>query len=359
MPQIDVDQIFPNVIGQEATKRRLVESVVADRLPHAIMLCGPQGAGKLALAVDFARLLMCQNLSAEGAPCGECLNCKMARKLEHPDLHFTYPIVRGTRVKEPKDAVSDTYIREWRDMLLQNPYSNLNDWLERMKADNSQAQYYVAEADNIQRKLSLKSNQGGRKVMVVWLPEKMNQETANKLLKLFEEPPAATVFILVSEEPDMVLGTIQSRVQRINIPPLSRQLHADASRSSSNGMFLDLYIMLMRLAYQRKVKDLRDWADQISKMGREPQKQFLQFCQQQLRENFVYNFCLPELSDQTEAEAQFSRNFARFINEYNVIPMMSELTRAENDIAQNVNAKMVFFDLAIKTITLLITPQTK
>ena len=354
MPQYDIDKAFPNVVGQEATKQRLLEAALNDRLPHAIMLCGPAGAGKLALAVDFARLLMCQNVGSDGVPCGECTSCKMARRLEHPDLHFTFPIVRGTRIKEPKDCVSDIYIKEWREMLLDTLYADIYEWLDRMKAENQQAQYYVAEADNIQHKLMLKSNQGGRKVMVVWLPEKMNQETANKLLKLFEEPPAGTVFILVSEEPDMVLGTIQSRVQRINVPPLSRQELSEAMPPKDERMFLDLYIQLMRLAYQRKVKDLREWSEQMSRLGREPQKQFLQFCQRQLRENFAYNFHLPELSDQTEAEAAFSKNFARFVNERNVIPMMNELSRAEADITQNANPRMVFFDLTLKTITLLI-----
>lgn len=348
---------FPNVIGQEGVKQRLLEIVSSGRLPHAIMLCGPQGAGKLAIAVDFARLLMCQNPDEKGHPCGECRNCKMARKLEHPDLHFTYPIVRGNRIKEAKDAISDEYVREWRAMLLQSPYVDIYDWLDCMKAENSQAQYYVAEADNIQHKLVLKSSQGGRKVIVLWLPEKMNAETANKLLKLLEEPPEGTVFILVSEEPELVLGTIQSRVQRINVPALSRQQQLSAKPPKDEGLFLDIYISLMRLAYQKKVKDLREWAEQCAKMGREPQKQFLQFCQRQLRDNFAYNFMEPSLNDQTEAEAAFSKNFARFINEYNVVPMMAELSRAESDIAQNVNARMVFFDLALKTITLLITPQ--
>ncbi len=326
----------------------------ANRVPHALMLCGPAGSGKLALALAFAEALLCQHPHEDGSACGECTSCRMAAKLEHPDLHFTFPFVKGTRIKNAEDAIADHYIKEWRARVLQSPYFDLNDWLDDIDAGNSQATYYVAEADNIQRKLALKSNQGGRKVMVVWLPEKMNQETANKLLKLFEEPPAETHFLMVSEEPDLVLGTILSRTQQMLVPPLPREDYVRAHPPKDERLMLDLFIMLMRLSYQRKVKDLREWADQLAGMGREGQKAFLQFCQRQVRENFVYNFRQPQLNDQSADEAAFSRNFARFINERNVITISDELAKAETDITQNVNARMVFFDLALKMIVLLI-----
>ena len=342
------------VIGQSAVKERLLEDLRADRVPHALMFTGPAGSGKLALAVGFAQALLCQHPGEDGRPCGECPSCKMAAKLEHPDLHFTFPIVRGAKIKDAKDALSDYFIKEWRARLLESPYFDLNDWLEDMNAANQQASYYVAEADNIQRKLALKSNQGGRKVMIVWLPEKMNQETANKPLKLFEEPPAGTHFLLVAEEPELVLGTILSRTQRLMVPPLTPEEYRQAHPPRDERQLMELFQMLMRLSYQRKVKDLRDWSEHVAAMGREPQKQFLAFCQRQVRENFIYNFRLPELNTQTEEEAAFSRNFARFINERNVIPITEELARAEKDIAQNVNARMVFFTMALKIIVLLI-----
>ena len=342
------------LIGQAATWQRLLSDLAADRVPHALMLCGPAGSGKLALAVAFAQALLCQHPGEDGEPCGQCASCKMAAKLEHPDLHFTFPIVRGNKIKDAKDALSDYYIKEWRARLLVSPYFSLNDWLEDMNAANQQATYYVAEADNIQRKLALKSNQGGRKVMVIWLPEKMNQETANKLLKLLEEPPTGTHFLLVSEEPDLVLGTILSRTQRLLVPPLSREEYREAHPPRDQRQSLELFQMLMRLSYQRKVKDLREWADLVAGLGREPQKDFLAFCQRQVRENFVYNFHVPELNAQNADEAAFSKNFARFINERNVISITEELATAERDIAQNVNARMVFFDLGLKMIVLLI-----
>ena len=342
-----------SLIGQAAIWQRLLADLQADRVPHALMLCGPAGSGKLALAVAFAQALLCQHPREDGTPCGECTSCRMTAKLEHPDLHFTFPIVKDSKIKT-EEAISDLFIKDWRARVLESPYFDLNDWLKVMGTENQQAKYYVAESDNIQRKLVLKSNQGGRKVMIVWLPEKMNQETANKLLKLFEEPPVDTHFIMVSEEPDLVLGTILSRTQRMLVPPLSREEYCQAHPPKDERLFLDLFIMLMRLSYQRKVKDMRDWSEQLASMGRETQKSFLQFCQRQVRENFVYNFRQPELNDQSNDEAAFSKNFARFINERNVIPITEELAKAETDIAQNVNARMVFFDLALKMIVLLI-----
>jgi len=340
-------------IGQSLTWDRLLGDLRMNRVPHALMLCGAEGSGKLAIAVAFAQALLCEHPLDDGSACGECVSCRMSMKLEHPDLHFTFPIVKDTKTKA-EDAVSDLYIKAWRTRVLKSPYFDLNDWLADMGAENQQAKYYVAEADAIQRKLVLKSNRGGRKVMVVWLPEKMNQETANKLLKLFEEPPAGTHFLMVSEEPDLVLGTILSRTQRILVPPLSREEYRLAHPPKDERLFLDLFMMLMRLAYQRKVKDLREWSEQLAGMGRETQKSFLAFSQRQVRENFVFNFGQPKLNDQSSDEAAFSKNFARFINERNVIPITEELTQAEIDIAQNVNAKMVFFDLALKMIVLLL-----
>jgi DNA polymerase-3 subunit delta' len=278
----------------------------------------------------------------------------MAMKLEHPDLHFTFPIVKGTRIKNAEDSISDHYIKEWRARVLASPYFDLNDWLEDMGAANQQATYYVAESDNIQRKLALKSSMGGRKVMVVWLPEKMNQETANKLLKLFEEPPVGTHFLMVSEEPDLVLGTILSRTQRILVPPLSREEYQQAHPPKDERLFLDLFMMLMRLAYQRKIKDLRKWSEQMAGMGREKQKRWLTFFLRMARENFMYNFQNTELTYMTQKEEDFAKNFARFVNEKNILPINDLANRAIRDIGQNANAKIVFFDFALQMIMLLL-----
>ena len=204
---------FKDVIGQEEAKQRLIAEVKEGRIPHAQLICGPEGTGKLPLAIAYARYICCENRGEQDA-CGICPTCVKFNKLIHPDLHFVFPVIKK---KAGKDTVCDDFIADWRNFVLQNPYFNLNHWLKEMGAENQQAQIFVKESDEIVRKLSLKSSQGGYKIMIIWLPEKMNVECSNKLLKLLEEPPAMTVFLLVSEEPDAILQTIQSRTQRFNI----------------------------------------------------------------------------------------------------------------------------------------------
>lgn len=372
---------FSEVISQEAVKRRLLQDVRANRIPHALMLTGPKGAGKMPLALALAQYLLCEHRS-EGEPCGVCRSCKMVEEWSHPDLHFSFPIIK--KKNSSTAPVCDDYLKEWRQQVKREVYFDINDWLADMKAENQQAVYYVTESDALLRKLAIKSSQGGNRVVVMWLPERMNQETANKLLKLIEEPPSHTYFIMVCEEPDKVLGTIISRTQRIVVPALSEKdieealvtrhalpqelaaelahvsqgslteaLHRMAA-GSDETMFFEQFVSLMRLAYMRKIKELREWSDALSAMGREPQKRFLKYAQRLLRENFVYNFQRQsELNYQMKNEAEFSRNFARFINERNVIPMMEVLGEAEGDIEGNVNAKMVFFDMALQIIVLL------
>lgn len=372
---------FKQVISQQEVKQRLLHDVAANRIPHALMLAGPKGAGKMSLALALAQYLLCEHPNGE-EPCGECRNCKMMQGWSHPDLHFTFPIIKKKNSSTP--PVCDDYLKEWRQQLSREVYFDINDWLEDIKAENQQAVYYVTESDALLKKLAIKSSQGGNRVIVMWLPERMNQETANKLLKLIEEPPARTYFIMVSEEPDKVLGTILCRTQRILVPSLSEDditealitLHAlprekatELARVSQGSytealhrmaagneesQFFEQFIALMRLAYMRKIKDLRDWSESMATVGRESQKRFLRYAQRLVRENFIYNFQRQDvLNYQMVAEAEFSKNFARFINERNVIMIMEELSKAERDIEGNVNARMVFFDMALQTIVLL------
>ena len=249
---------------------------------------------------------------------------------------------------------------------------------------NQQAIITAGESDDLVRKLSLKSSQGGYKVSIIWLPERMNIACANKLLKLIEEPPSQTVFLMVCEEPDRLLETIRSRVQRIDVKLLPTETIAKAlverrgvdenlakriarlangswlkalqelQVGTENEQFLDLFISLMRLAYQRKVKELRKWSDTMAAFGREKQKRFLDFFLRMVRESFMFNFQNPDLCYMTQQEEDFARNFARFINEANVIPLYDLANRANRDIGQNANAKIVFFDFALQVIVLLI-----
>jgi len=280
--------------------------------------------------------------------------------------------------------VSEDFSREWHELIMQGPYFTMDEWMTAMGGENQQAIITAGESDSLVRKLSLKSSQGGYKVSIIWLPERMNIECANKLLKLIEEPPQQTIFIMVCEEPDKLLDTIRSRVQRIDVKKLPadticealqqrRSVSEEAARRISrladgswlkalqelqtgteNEQFLDLFISLMRLAYQRRVKDLRRWSETMAGFGREKQKRFLTYFLHMLRENFMYNFHQQDLCYMTQEEENFARNFARFVNEANILPISELTSRALRDIGQNANAKIVFFDFALKMIVLLI-----
>ena len=369
--------MFEQVIGQQEVQQRLKQMVSEDRLPHAIMLCGPAGAGKMALAVGFAKMLL-----AGDQPSANTL--AMLNKLEHPDLHFTYPTIKLPSMSADHKPVSDDFASEWHTMIASGPYFTMTEWLEQMGGENQQAIITAGESDDLVRKLSLKSSQGGYKVSIVWLPERMNIECANKILKLLEEPPSQTVFIMVCQEPDKLLETIRSRVQRIDVRKIAdedirtalverRGLADDVaqrvsrmangswlkalellSADSENELFLDMFQSLMRLAYQRKTRDLKAWSERMATYGREKQKRFLEYFLRLVRENFMYNFHREELCYMTQREEDFAKNFARFINEANVLPITDLVNRAIRDIGQNANAKIVFFDMALQMIVLLI-----
>ena len=367
---------FNEVIGQEEVRERLMQMTREGRLPHAIMLCGPQGIGKKALAISFA----CQLLD-NGTPQAHA----MLQKLEHPDLHFTFPTIKLPSMSADHKPVSDDFAQEWHELLMNaGPYFTMDEWMTAMGGENQQAIITAGESDALVRKLSLKSSQGGYKVSIIWLPERMNIECANKLLKLIEEPPQQTVFIMACEEPDRLLETIRSRVQRIDVRKLpaetickalieKRAISEDAAHRISriaggswlraleeltvgteNEQFLDLYMSLMRLAYQRKVRDLRKWSEAISGFGREKQKRFLDYFLKITRECFMYNFQQQDIVYMTQQEENFARNFARFVNEANILSLYDLTNRAIRDIGQNANAKIVFFDFALQTIVLLL-----
>ena len=376
---------FKEVIGQQEVQERLLQMVEEGRLPHAIMLCGPAGVGKKALAIAFVCYLLERKPERPGYP--ESMDYPehpMLKKLEHPDLHFTFPTIKLPSMGSDHIPVSDDFAREWHERIMQGPYFTIDQWLNDIGAENQQAIITAGESDELVRKLSLKSSQGGYKVSIVWLPERMNIECANKLLKLIEEPPQQTVFIMVCEEPEKLLETIRSRVQRIDIRKtdnedirqalierrgidedsalrISRRANGnwlaaieELQADSENGLFLDMYKTLMRLAYQRKIKDLRKWSEQMAAMGREKQKRWLNYFLRMTRENFMYNFQEEELNYMTQEEEAFATNFARFVNERNVLPVSDLANLAIRDIGQHANAKIVFFDLALQMIVLLL-----
>ncbi|KAA6327483.1 DNA polymerase III subunit delta' [termite gut metagenome] len=370
---------FKDVIGQEAAKERLLGEIKDGRIPHARLICGPEGTGKFPLALAYARYISCTD-QEENDACGKCPSCVKFNKLVHPDVHFIFPIVKN--VKRKKEACND-YIAEWRKFIIANPYFNLNHWLNEIGANNSQAIIYAKESDEILKKLSLKSSENGYKSVFIWLPEKMHPVCANKLLKLLEEPPEKTLFLLISEVPEMVLSTILSRTQRFNVRKIEEEYIAETLQNKfgvlevdslsiahlSNGnfikaletihlneenqLFFNLFINLMRLSYQRKIKEMKQWSEQLAEMGRERQKNFLNYCQRMIRENFIYNLHRKEMVYMTTEEQNFAIRFAPFINERNITGIMQELDEAQLHIEKNVNSKMVFFDFSLKIIVLL------
>jgi hypothetical protein len=378
---------FSEVIGQEDVKDRLRELVRERRVPNTLMFCGPGGSGKMALALAFASYLLGERDGEASllADSQAIVNAEaMLARWEHPDLHFTYPVIKPVGTSAEHKMTSDDFTREWHELLCKSPYFSMDAWLACMDAANQQAIIGAGESDELTRKLSLKSSQGGYKVSIIWLPERMNVECANKLLKLLEEPPRQTVFIMVCEESDALLDTIKSRTQRIDIKRIDdvaleqalierRAIDADTAHriariaggnwlralenleaGNENRLFLDMFIMLMRLAYQRNIKELKQWSEAVAGYGREKQRRLLRYMMRMVRENFMYNFGQPELCYLTQEEENFSCKFARFINEANVVDINELLQKAHRDIGQNANAKVVFFDLALQMIVLLI-----
>lgn len=368
---------FADIIGLEAVKEQLRRFVDENRLAHALLITGAHGNGKLPIAVALAHYLLCKRHN-NGEACGTCPTCVKINKLIHSDLHFVFPVLKKSG--SDKAPISDDYIAEWRELFLQNPYFTYADWLAKMGVENQQPMIYERESGEILHKLSLQSREGGWKIVIIWLPEKMKEVCSNKLLKIIEEPPKDTLFMLVSEEPEAIIPTILSRTQRVEIPRLSDSeissalseryglTYADAAvvARQSNGnwekaeeqlrvdtdkeIYLDLFMQLMRIAYARNIREMKRWSEQVAAMGRERQKKLLDYCQRMIRENFIMNFKYDEMLCMSAAEREFSKRFSPFVNERNIFGIVEELSEAQRHIEHNVNAKMVFFDMSLRMI---------
>ena len=370
---------FKDIIGQQTLKERLLRSVEDNRLAHALLLTGPGGNGKLPIAVALARYILCSN-RADGDACGRCPSCVKMDKLMHSDLHFVFPVKKKKNTPSDRNPVSDDYITEWREIFQKSPYFSYSDWLAKLEVENQQPIIYERESSEILHKLTMKSREGGWKIMIIWLPEKMNEACANKLLKIIEEPPAETLFLLVSENAEPILPTILSRTQRIEIPRIADAdiaaalvqryaLDGQMARTiavqsggnwekaegmlvvnSTKAQYLELFMTLMRMAYKRDIKAMKQWSEQVAALGRERQKALLEYCQRMIRENFIMNFKRAEMLYLSREEHDFSVRFSPFVNENNIFGIMEELSEAQKHIEQNVNAKMIFFDMALRMI---------
>lgn len=366
---------FKDIIGLRDIKKHLLESAQKGVVPHAYLFYGPEGVGKLPLAIAYARYLNCLNPQADDA-CGECPSCLKFNKLAHPDLHFAFPVI--------KSKVSDEYLPQWRDFLSQHTYFNLNDWLNFIDAQNAQGIIYAKESEEIIRKLSLKIYEAKYRIMIVWLPEKMHEVCANKLLKMIEEPPVNTVFLLVSEEPEEVLPTIQSRCQLVHINTIEQDEMVNAIESRyrlsekdalsvvhiANGSFIkavkiiestdetkyffNLFKTMMRASVSRNIKNIKAIANEIAGIGREMQKSYVLYCLRMFREYFINNLHEPQMVYLNSEEADFGLRFSPFINERNVEKLNDEFSLAYRQIEQNGNAKIIFLDLCLKITVLLL-----
>ena len=369
---------FSDILGNEQAVNRVRQLVDNDRLPHALLLHGDAGTPKLALARALAQYMHCTNRT-DGEPCGVCPACRQHASLNHTDTFFSFPYL-----KKDESSVCDDFIPEWKDFLDENPLvEDYQNWLTLLKNENSQPAILVKESDNIVRKMSMSAFTSKYKVLIMWLPEKMREDCANKLLKLIEEPYDDCKFILVSNNAKEILPTIFSRTQRVELMrvPLSviasyleqtygvdhqqalamatsadcdvaqavRLLQAD----NENHEFHARFVELMRLAYTRNLTKLREWSENIAAMKREKSRRFLAYAARQVRENFIYNLHTPGLNYMTREEEQFSTRFAPYINENNVERMFDEFTRASNEIQGNGNARIILFDLAVRTTILI------
>ncbi len=374
---------FRDIVGQQEVIGQLIKEAQAGTVPHALLFCGPEGTGKLQTAIAFSRYLLCRDKGTGTESCGTCPSCVKMDKLVHPDLHFVFPVINKSKTAG-RSTISDDEIGIWREFVLENRYFGFEDWMNAIDAENKQARIFVTESESITSKLSLKSVEGGYKIVIIWHAEKMKAECANSLLKLLEEPPAGTVFILVSDTPEQMLETIVSRTQRIEFKRIpiaeievsltgpgygldsgnARKIAHFSGGSwlkavkalrinAESEEFLDYFMQLMRFTYARKLKELKSWSENMAAGGREWQKRFLEYCQRMIRENFICNFHEPELNYMTEREEQFSVRFAPYVNEKNIIGLTNVISDAQRDIEQNVNSKMIFFDLSLKIIMLM------
>lgn len=368
---------FADVAGHESAKRRMVQMVERQRLPHAFMLSAPVGSGEMMLARALVQFLHCTGRRpGQSDSCGECPSCRRHAAMNHADLHFVFPVLKKGTV-----TLSDDWMPEWRDFLASDPWMDFRRWPAMLGKPDGQPMIYVDDSEQLVRKMSLAARASDLNVALIWLPERLNDAAANRLLKLIEEPEEGTFFLLVSNDPGAVLPTIMSRCQRIELRRLPDSTvaevigggiepadalaaahiaegnviaAADALRARSDSSAnLDLFMQLMRLAYAKKVSDLKIWSEKVADLKRDGAGRFLQYCQRMIRENFILNLQVDGLNYLTAAESQFSSRFCPFINHRNVEGLIAEFNLAERDIRGNGSAKIVLFDLAIKVIMLL------
>lgn len=362
---------FKDVIGQEELKRHLIDEVKRDRISHAQLFLGNNGHGGLPLALAFSQYILCANRT-ETDSCGVCSSCLKVNDLQHPDVHFSFPVVLSI------DKTSDKFLPIWRTQIAKNPYFSLNQWNKEIDEKGRQPVIGTDESELIIRKLNLKSFEGGYKVMIIWMTEEMNTTCANKLLKILEEPTPRTVFLLIAESQEKLLQTIISRTQLVKIPRLSlddirshlisKQIDSSTATSiaaqaegnllealelaeeSAKSKNREMFIQLMRVCYKKDVIPMMDWAQSVSELGKDQQKTFLKYALHMFRQSLLRNYTDTQLTKTSKEEDQFLQNFARFITGNNIQGFMENFNDAYYHIERNANAKILFTELCFKVM---------
>lgn len=369
--------LFSQIIGQEDIKKKLIQSVKENRVAHAQLFLGPEGTGKLALAIAYAQYINCTN-KQENDSCGQCPSCKKFNNLAHPDLHFLFPNTTNKSIKTAPD--SDLFLTEWREYLAScDCYASTSNWYSALEIENKQGIINVKDASTIIRKLNLKTYEAEYKVAIIWMAERLNIEASNKLLKLLEEPPEKTVFLLISENQEELLMTIRSRTALMKIPKLRNDEIADALRKKYNcniedankaallaegnwilaqhyidnqddeNLYFNNFQKWMRYCFKFNAPELIDFiANDIKPLGREKQKEFLAYGLKIFHNALFINNGLADNVLLPEDEKAFLRNFAPFISNNN-IDLISELFEESlNQIERNGNASLIFLDDSFK-----------
>ncbi len=364
---------FKDIVGQHELKRHLIQEVEKEKISHAQLFLGNPGYGGLPLALAFIQYLFCENKNATDS-CGLCPSCRKVTELQHPDLHFSFPVVLSSYKK------SDFALVHWRDQIKESPYFSQNDWLRRIDEKERKPTIGTDESQEIIKKLTLKSYEGGYKVMLIWMAEEMNTVCSNKLLKIIEEPPPKTLFILLSENQDTLLQTIVSRTQilkipRINSDDLTSYLRKDQTVSLSNiesivaraegdllkaqelmGTHIELdenremFIQLMRVCFKKDVIQMLDWSDDIAGITKERQKIFLNYSLHMFRQSILRNYTDHQLTKVSDEEEAFLAKFAKFVSGNNLSDFMKTFSDAHYHIERNANTKLLFTDLCFKVM---------
>lgn len=364
---------FKDIIGQQELKNHFIQQINNDKISHAQLFLGQPGYGSLPLALAYSQYLFCENKS-ETDSCGQCPSCRKVNDLQHPDLHFSFPVVLAI------DKKSDAFLPEWRKQIKENPYFNLTQWTKRIDSKERKPIIGTDESQEIIKKLNLKSYEGGYKIMIIWMAEEMNSTCSNKLLKILEEPPAKTLFFLVCESQDYILPTIISRTQLVKIPRIKmtefshflRAKHslnssiADSLAARTDGDYIEalemlgdhleedenrnLFIKLMRVCYKKDVIPMMDWADEASALSKDRQKVFLRYALHMFRQSMLKNYTENQLTRVSEEEEAFLKNFSRFISGKNVFDFMDTFDKAHYHIERNAHSKILFTNICFKVM---------